>query len=364
MTGLVFTGAGVLSAAGLGLAPLTDALACGQRPRTDAVALYDEPLPYPQVPALGDFDVRALLGRKGTSFFDRATSLAVVACGAAISGSEVALDDQVRCRMGVALGTTVGSLRSSSEYSRETLVSDRPYLVNPVLFPNTVMNCAAGQSAIWHKLRGVNSTVAGGRLGFLGALRYAANVLRRGHADAMLAGAVEELTPQSAWAHYRLGMPGLPGEAATVFLLERRGAVPPDGRTPLAELAAVAGGFYPGDPAVLGERIAACISRALGAAGLEPGEVRYAGTSDCCEPADEQVASAALAGALPGAAHLPDVRDALGDCGAAGCGLRFAALLGRYAQDPGPAVLAEWSADGGYEVAVIREPAHAGAHRR
>jgi 3-oxoacyl-[acyl-carrier-protein] synthase II len=365
MTALVITGTGAVSAAGVGMEALVKALAEDERPRADPAALYPDPLPYQAVPALSDFSVRALLGRKGTSFFDRATSLAVVACGQAIEDSQVTLGEQVRCRMGVALGTTVGSLRSSSEYSRETLVAERPYLVNPVLFPNTVMNCAAGQAAIWHKLHGVNSTVAGGRLGFLDALRYAVNLLRRKHADAMLVGAVEEFTPQRAWAHYRLGAPGLPGEAAAVFMLERSGAILPDGRPPLAELAAVTGGFHPGgDPAGLGQRLAECVGHALHLARLSPSQVRYVGTSECQGPGDEQVAKAALGGSLPAAVRSLDVAAVLGDCGAVSAGLQLAALLARYFEDPAPAVLAGWTVDGGYQVAVIKEPAHAGAHRQ
>src|SRR5207248_2320963 len=68
------------------------------------------------------------------------------------------VDDRGRGRVGVVLGTTVGSLRSMSDYTRETLIEERPYLVSPALFPNTVMNCAAGQSAIRHGLAGINAT--------------------------------------------------------------------------------------------------------------------------------------------------------------------------------------------------------------
>ena len=163
MTRLVVTGAGVVSAAGLGVAAMTRQLAGPADPPPPVTALYPDQLPYPAAPAFTGFDVRALLGRKGTSFLDRATALALVACGQAIEDGGLALDEAGRARTGVALGTTVGSLRSSSEYSRETLVADRPYLVNPVLFPNTVMNCAAGQAAIRYGLRGVNSTVEIGR---------------------------------------------------------------------------------------------------------------------------------------------------------------------------------------------------------
>src|SRR6185369_14219525 len=139
--------------------------------------------------------VRDLLGRKGTSSFDRRSALAVVACGQAIEASDIRVDDTNRRRIGIVLGTSLGSLKSMNDYTQETLRYDRPYLVEPLLFPNTVMNCAAGQAAIRYGLKGINATVAGCELAFLHALRYSRNAFRCEYADALLIGAVEEFTP-------------------------------------------------------------------------------------------------------------------------------------------------------------------------
>ncbi|MEE3922501.1 hypothetical protein V2I01_41795 [Micromonospora sp. BRA006-A] len=76
------------------------------------------------------------------------------------------MTDDNRDRIGIVTGTTAGSVKSSVDYAAETFTQQPPYLVNPALFPNTVMNCAAGQSAIWYKLHGPNATVAGGPLAF------------------------------------------------------------------------------------------------------------------------------------------------------------------------------------------------------
>jgi 3-oxoacyl-[acyl-carrier-protein] synthase II len=368
VTALVVTGAGVASAAGLGLAAMTRQL------RTPAAwppvsGLYPGELPYPSAPAFVDFDARACLGRKGTSFLDRATALAMVACGQAIEHSGLVLDEFTRTRTGIALGTTVGSLRSSSEFSRETLVADRPYLVNPVLFPNTVMNCAAGQAAIRYGLAGVNSTVAAGRLGFLGALRYAANVLRRGYADVMLTGAVEEFTPQRAWWHRHSGACGLPGEAAAVFLVERGNTACAAGRAPLAEVLAMAGGYHPGgDPAGLRDRLVACMQAVLTQAALDPSGVDAVAVTEGGGPQDRRIgdeAVAAVLGAHP--ASRVSVQDQLGDCGAAAGALQFAAILAGQGRadgaDASAGLLAGWTSEGGYAAAVIRSCAGAGAHR-
>lgn len=166
MNPLTINGLATLSAAGdrpEALAQRVADLAGAAHPGVPVGAIVTEALPHPQGQALLDFDVRARLGRRGTSFYDRATALAVVACGDALDDSGLTVDDTTRTRIGVVLGTTVGSLKSTSDYTRETLVQDKPYLVNPVLFPNTVMNCAAGQAAIRHGLKGSTPPSPAGR---------------------------------------------------------------------------------------------------------------------------------------------------------------------------------------------------------
>jgi 3-oxoacyl-[acyl-carrier-protein] synthase II len=355
---LVITGWGAVSAAGIGAAALTRALAGDTSGPGDITGLYPDPMPGPVAHAYVDFDVRAVLGRKGTSFLDRATSLAVVACGQAIEAGRLVVDDRTRDRIGIALGTTLGSFRSSSDYSRETMVADRPYLVNPVLFPNTVMNCATGQSAIRYGLRGVNSTIAGGRVGFLGALRYARNVLHRGYADAMLVGAVEEFTPHAAWTHHLLRRAGLPGEAAVVFVLRQA-----DGSTVdrVAVLRSVVSGHCP-DGAELAAALAACIRRALDGAGVEPGQVGVLATGELTDPGAEEVEDAAAAEVF-GTAPVERIRtrDVLGDCGAANGALHLAAALRR--AGGGVAVLAGWSPEGAVAAAVLEGPGGVGPDR-
>ncbi|MDG4800851.1 beta-ketoacyl synthase N-terminal-like domain-containing protein [Micromonospora sp. WMMD980] len=347
----VVTGSGVVSAAGGSVTDVLAAIRAGAAIRTDVRDRFPEPLPEAEAPAVAGFDVRGLLGRKGTSFLDRATALAMVACGRALTDGELTLDDDNRHRVGVVLGTTTGSLKSTMDFSRETLVQDKPYLVNPVLFPNTVMNCAAGQAAIRYGLRGVNATVAGGPLAFLYALRYALNAIRRGYADALLVGGVEEYTPNTAWAA-RLTDAGPAGEASAVYLLRRRRAEAAGAR---AEVLSVATGFAPDDTAA---GLAGCARRALAAADVRASDVWALAGDD----------PDGLAGGVPAAVERLSVRPTLGDCQAAAGALAFGALLARYAEEPGPsgrpALLTGRSRDGGVAAAVVRGWAGAGDDHR
>ena len=359
MSGLVITGSGVVSAAGVGLDAVADVLARDEPALAEVADLYPGvPLPDPLGHANRDFDPRALLGRKGTTFMDRATAMAVVACGQALEDGQVAVDDTTRHRIGIALGTTTGSLRSSSDYSRETMVQERPYLVNPMLFPNTIMNCAAGQCAIRYGLRGVNSTVAGGRTGFLGALRYAANSLRRGYADVMLVGAAEEFTPHAAWAHHRLGRVGLPGEASAVFVLQTTGSA--SGGEPLVEVVSVVSAFRPGGgPVGPAAMLAAVVRRALDRAQLRTHDVGMFAGGEVPDAGGDEVEAEVVARVFgPSGVDRLRIRHLLGDCGAATGALHLAAFLARVRAgedaDRPVAVLANWSPDGSVAAAVVK----------
>ncbi|HST64749.1 MAG TPA: beta-ketoacyl synthase N-terminal-like domain-containing protein [Mycobacteriales bacterium] len=378
------SGWAALTAAGPERGDVTAALRSG-RPGVPT----DVPAAYGDVPGgrgyLLDLDPRSRLGRKGTSALDRGTGLALLAAGAALDHSGLtqpnaepagtgagAADagpagqggaavgtggaDAGRAeRLGVVLGTSVGGFRATMEYSLRTLVDERPYLVSPARFPTTVMNCAAGQVAIRYGLRGVNATVAGGRLAFLQALRFAQNALHHQHADALLVGAVEEYSAQHAWRTYRTGDPTVPaGEAAVVAAVQRA----EDVAAPVAELLAVAVGFAPGDEQgdEQGAALGACALRCLRRAEVDPGDVTLLATGELT-PAD-RTESAAVERALGPAfsAERVLVAPVLGDCQAAAGGLALTGLLAR-ATAPGFGLLTGRTPAGAIGAALWRLPA-------
>ncbi len=198
---LAITGWGVISPIGVGRDSFIEGF-WEQRPGSKVITEYPTgALPFDRACTIPEFDTPRFLGPRGTRTMDRTTGLAVAAVGMALEHSGIDVEAQ-QARAGVVLGTSTGSIKSISDFTRETLVQERPYLVNPALFPNTVMNCAAGQSAIWHRLKGVNATISGGRLSALLALRYAGLAIRRGYADVLFTGALEEFCEQSAWTYH------------------------------------------------------------------------------------------------------------------------------------------------------------------
>ncbi|MGP3947297.1 beta-ketoacyl synthase N-terminal-like domain-containing protein [Streptomyces sp. 7N604] len=361
---LAVTGFGVLSGLGHGPEPLAAALAAGRSQPADVSGLFDEPLPRPDAHALVDFTVRDYLGRKGTSFFDRSTSLAMVACKAALADTDRLVDEGNRARTGIVLGTTVGSAKSTSDYSRDTFVQERPYLVNPLLFPNAVMNCAAGQSAIWYGLRGPNATIAGGPLAMLGALRYSRNLLRCGYADALLTGSVEEFSPQSAWAvHYAQSTEGgslPPGEGAAVFMVESADAVRAAGRRMDAEILAVEVGSFapPGPDGAFTEGLAACLNRALERAGVSAVEIAAVATAANGMIRQDVAEEAAIRSVLGVGVPRLRVKEVTGEAFSASGAFQLAALLAWHRAEPEQdgqvSVITTRTADGAAGAAVVR----------
>jgi 3-oxoacyl-(acyl-carrier-protein) synthase len=160
--------------------------------------------------------------------------------------------------------------------------------VNPGEFPNTVINSPAGQAAIKHKLRGVNSTISAGLVSGLYAIHYAAEFLRFGRATALLAGGVEELS-EEGWVSFGkvgvLSQKGCPrpfaadrdgmvlGEGSALWMLETAESAEARGAKPMLEIAGFGAAHDAHDIQayrVRAEGATSAIEQALRAAEIEP----------------------------------------------------------------------------------------------
>ncbi len=136
------------------------------------------------------FDPVALLGRKEARRMDRYTQFAVAAAQQALADAQLEVNEANRDRIGVYLGTGIGgigSILTEAEVFREK----GPRRVSPFLVPMMLPDTAGGQIAIMFGMRGpnlgINSACATGS----NTLGEAAEVIRRGAADVMIAGGAE-----------------------------------------------------------------------------------------------------------------------------------------------------------------------------
>lgn len=118
-----------------------------------------------------------------------AASLALADCG--MTAEWLALQD-----VGLFVGTMFSTAHTISRFDRQA-AAEGPASASPLDFANTVINAPPGQTAIWHVLRGINRTVATGASSGLEAVGCAAEAIRTGRADWVLAGGVEELSAES-----------------------------------------------------------------------------------------------------------------------------------------------------------------------
>lgn len=211
------------------------------------------------------FDTRAVLGRKGTRSMDRVSALSVAVTGELTSGLSTA---------GLVLGTT-GSVQSTMDFTRSSLEGERPFYVDAARFPSTVMNCAAGQCAIWHQLKGPNATVAGGRVSGLLALNYARRLQASGRAGTLLCGGAEEYSAARA----QLSPDGtVLGEGAAMLRLD-----PPGTQDGLADVVALEFGVH--EAANAGPILLSCLRRALDKADAKPGDIGVLATDGAADEA-------------------------------------------------------------------------------
>lgn len=359
-TAVDIVGCGVFSAAGRGLAPIAEAFAFEPTGPTVATAFEPEAgWPPVAVRPLGGFDPTALLGRKGLSRMTRTDQLAMAACADALEDAGTGPAPE---RTGVVLGTAVGSAAAVLDFLRDTFEQARPYLVNPSHFPGTLMNSAAGKTAIRQRLTGINATVSGGALAGMHALRYARAMLLEGRAERLITGGVEELSPLGAWAWHR-GRTLAPGaalaEGCAMFALDAPGG---EGRV-LGRLLACENGFS--DPAKglasVSARLAECVRTALTRSGLTADQVSVVVPGAGGRRGWAAVEERALRQVFTGVPRLRPHR-VLGETYSAGTAMNLAALLAGWqypwdrSSDDSVAVLTSVGFDGSVGCLVVAHP--------
>lgn len=325
---LVLSSWSTLSPYGVG----SEAFSEGIRSGRSAIQPLDRdtfPGPFEQGGVLADFSPAGFLGKRGTRAMDRLTAMAVGTLGLIVSdcGPQLTADAE---RIGLVLGTGSGSIQSIMDFTRDSLAGEKPYHVDPALFPNTVMNKAAGQSAIWHGIKGPNTTITGDWSTCLLALSYAMRLVRGGHCDRVLCGAVEEHSTQRAWLEWHAGAshnttPAL-AEGGAFFLLETLAEAEQAGRVPAARVLSTRFRGV-GDPADPSAALSACVTSALEQAGVRGEDVRVVAPS-AAEGDTGAVEEAGINDALGNAApKWVRCRSLIGDASSVSTGFQIAAAL-------------------------------------
>ncbi|MEE9583970.1 MAG: beta-ketoacyl-[acyl-carrier-protein] synthase family protein [Candidatus Brocadiales bacterium] len=201
---VVVTGIGIISPVGVGKESFWENLqngVSGIRP----VSLFDVGnYNSKKAGEISDFDPSKFLGKKGLRHFDR-TSLLVTATSS-MCVEDAKLNNVYKEEdLGIVLGSTFGSIDSISTFDMEAL-NEGPNYVNPMDFPNTVLNAPASRASIFCKAKGLNSTISTGESSGVDAVICASDFLKLGRVKVVMAGGVYGLTSNIFWAACKAGV--------------------------------------------------------------------------------------------------------------------------------------------------------------
>ncbi|HTQ08600.1 MAG TPA: beta-ketoacyl-ACP synthase II [Fimbriimonadaceae bacterium] len=137
-----------------------------------------------------DFSPEDWLDRKEARRLDRFIQFAAAAASMAMSDSGIAPSDEEREEFGVLIGSGIGGLTFLGEQHRRQ-IQDGPGKVSPFLVPYMIPDMASGYVSIQHRLKGPNTCVVTACSTGANAIGDAYHIIKRGDADAMLAGGTE-----------------------------------------------------------------------------------------------------------------------------------------------------------------------------
>ena len=200
---IAITGVGIVSPIGIGKTAYWKALREGQSGIKPITLFNSDPYKVKLAGEASLFDPGKNFSKKELIYFDRATMLLLTASKSALGDAQITINDENTHDIGVAIGTTFGSLQSLSEFDKES-VNEGPQFVNPSHFPNAVANLPASQVSIYFKIKGFNVTVSTGMCASLDAIDFAIKAIQYHGRKIVVTGTVEEMCEHTFLGFYKL----------------------------------------------------------------------------------------------------------------------------------------------------------------
>jgi 3-oxoacyl-[acyl-carrier-protein] synthase II len=266
-----------------------------------------------------DFDPEEYIERKEARRLDRYDQLFWAASHQAIADAGLSFDedDPAAYRAGVAVGSGIGGI-SSFQDGIDTMRQRGYDRVSPLAITQIISNMAAGLVSIRYNLFGPNICTVTACAASANAIGDAAEIIKRGAADVMVAGGAEapmcEFTiagfsqaralstrnddPSRASRPFDADRDGfVMGEGAATLVLEERERALARGATIYAELVGYgmsSDGYHITLPRPGGAGAARAMQNALDDAGLSPSDIDYINAHGTSTPANDPTETAAI----------------------------------------------------------------------
>ncbi len=248
---------------------------------------------------------------------DRFVQFAIAAAREALAQSRLTITPHNAEEVGIIIGSGIGGVGTYSGQA-EVLMTKGPRHINPFLIPMIIIDMAAGQLAIEIGAQGPNFGVVSACATGAHAIGEAFETIRRGDAQAMIAGGSDAAivpisvaafdrmralsrrndAPEQASRPFDANRDGFVlGEGGAIVVLERLDSARARGAEPLAEMvgyAATADAAHITIPAEQGRGAALAMARALHKAGLRPDDVDYINAHGTSTPLNDRLETAAI----------------------------------------------------------------------
>jgi len=326
MRRVAVTGLGLVTPLGVGCHETWAALCRGESAAAPITLFDATPLTTRFACEVKAFDPTRWLPRPLVRRTDRFIQLALVATLLARDDAALSFDAEEAPRVGVALGSGMGGIRTLEATHTSLQEKGQRRGVSPYFVPSIIVNLAAGQASILLGARGPNIAPAAACSAGAHALGEALRCIQYGEADVMVAGGAECCVSALAMAGFgamralsrRNDDPAracrpfdrdrdgfVMGEGAGVLVLEALSRARARGVRVYAELVGYgrnADAHHITAPSPGGEGARRCMELALRDAGVAPHEVDYINAHGTSTPQNDAIEVRAIRGVFGAAA--------------------------------------------------------------
>ena len=298
MRRVVVTGIGVVSPLGTGNSQNWEALAAGKSGLGLITRFDASEMPVKIAGEVKDFNAEDFIDKKEIKKMDLFIQYSLAAAQFAMQDSGLVIDESNAERVGVLVGAGLGGLPTIERYHTAFLEGGYKK-ISPFFIPMLIINLAPGHISMKYGAKGPNISSVSACATGTHSIGDAYQIIRRGDADAMIAGGTESTVtplgiggfavmkalsdrnddPQAASRPFEKNRDGfVMGEGAGIIVLEEYEAAKKRGAKIYAE---VVGYGLTGDayhltaPAPGGEGAARFMRMAIKNAGINPEDVNY-----------------------------------------------------------------------------------------